>query len=225
MVRTSLALLLVVLAGADPSPDAAGGVRLLYPPTRTAQAGPVRLIVATSKEAPAPAATLDGTALPLQRLAFADTWQLAGKLKATAALVGDRSAAALWVATLDPQPGAHVVEVAGQRLDLWRDGDAPSPPDYARLHSHSPVGENAPALDCAGCHEQPDGALASAPTPTACATCHDEDSVQLNHGHVAEPLARCAMCHDPHGTTRPKMLVDTPEALCRRCHESGHSKP
>ncbi|MBI5835170.1 MAG: hypothetical protein HZB16_22930 [Armatimonadetes bacterium] len=227
MRRVVFALLLALLAVAHrPSGvSAAEGLRLLYPPNHSALAGPVRLMVASAKDDPSPSATLDGQALVLTRLAFADTWRLPGKLKVTAKLVGDRASAALWVATLDLKPGSHAVVVGGQRLDLWRDGDAARPAESARYYGHPVVGEDPPRLDCAGCHDQPDGALASAPTPKACAGCHDEDSVQLIHRHVSTPLARCATCHDPHGTTRPKMLVDTKQALCSRCHEAGHSKP
>jgi predicted CXXCH cytochrome family protein len=221
------ALLLMVLAGASAAPD--GGTRLLYPPTRSLLSRPVRLILATAKDAPAPAVTLDGNGLALERLTFADTWRMPGKLKATAALVGDRAATALWAATLDLKPGGHAVVVGEQRLDLWRvGGEAPStgeaPKDYSRLHSHAPVGEAAPKLDCGGCHELKDGVIGPVPTPQACADCHDESQVQLIHRHVSEPLARCAQCHDPHGTGRPKMLVDAKQVLCSKCHEAGHSK-
>lgn len=218
------AVLLVVLLAAASAGDLEP-VRLLYPANRTAHAGPVRLMAATAKDAPAPPATLDGQPLALQRLEFAPTWQLPGKLKETAARVGERSTAALWVATLELKPGAHTVLVGGHKLALWREGDVARPADYALAHSHAPVGQEAPKLDCAGCHEQPDGALETARTPHSCADCHDEDSVQLIHQHVSPPLARCASCHDPHGSARPKLLVDSKEALCSRCHEKGHSKP
>jgi predicted CXXCH cytochrome family protein len=225
MARALAGLLAVVLAGAPAAPDAdpAAGLRILYPPPRSAVSRPLRLIVATPKAAAAPAATLDGQALSLQRLTFDDAWQIPGKLKATAQLVGDRAAAALWAAALDLKPGTHTVLVGGQRLELWR-GEGDPPKDYTRLYSHQPLGEAAPKLDCGVCHEQKDDQLGAVSTPQACAGCHDEAAVQLRHSHVSEPLARCAQCHDPHGTPRPKMLVDAKPALCRKCHEAGHSK-
>lgn len=203
---------------------AAEGARLLYPPDHSAVAGPVRLILATAKDAPAPAATLDGQPLKLTRLAFAETWTLPGRIKTTAKQLGDRQQAAVWVAALDLKAGAHEVVAAGGKLALWRTSDAPTPEGYTLLHSHSAVGDDAPKLDCGGCHDAADSALGAVPTPKACGGCHDEDSVQLIHSHVSPPLARCASCHDPHGTARPKMLVDSKEALCSRCHEAGHSK-
>jgi len=215
---------LLVLAALSPRITAAEGVRLLYPPNRSLLTGPTRLIIAAPKADAAPATTLDGQPLALRRMEFAPTWQLPGKLKATAKLVGDRAATTLWTATLDLKPGGHAVVVGGQTLDVWGKGESAAPAAYTLLHSHGLMGEDAAQPDCGGCHEQPEGALASSPTPKACAGCHDEDTVQLVHQHVAPPLARCASCHDPHGSTRAKLLVDTKEALCVRCHEAGHSK-
>lgn len=200
--------------------DAPQGVRILYPAGRSAcEAGPLRVVVATPLGTSRLAATLDGKPVALQRLTFADTWVLPGKLKATAERVGDRSAAALWVAQLDLKPGRHTLAAGGQKVQVCA-GKAPA--GWASAYAHKPAGTG--KTDCAGCHEMEGAALGAARTPKACASCHDEASVQLIHKHVAEPLARCAMCHDPHGAARPKLLVDAKEKLCSKCHESGHSK-
>jgi len=213
--------LLPLLPALSALADSGSGVRILYPPSRSALPdGPVRMIVAAPLSLRL-SGTLDGRPLTLSRLAFADTWQTPGRLKVTDALIGDRSAAALWVASISLAPGNHTVVVGGQRLELCRPkGQAPA--GWTDFYAHR-LTTNA-KLDCSGCHEITDGALGSAHTPDACAGCHDEGSVQLIHRHVSEPLGNCAMCHDPHGTSRPKMLQDTKEKLCSRCHEAGHSK-
>lgn len=231
MVRARVVLLLAVLAAAPAAPDTdpTAGLRILYPPTRSAVSRPVRLIVAAPQAADAPVGSLDGRPLTLGRLTFAGTWVLSGKLKETARLVGDRATTALWVAVLELAPGTHTVAVGDQQLALWSGAGEP-PKDYTRLHAHAPVGDAAPGAggaakpDCSGCHGQTGDQLDTVPTPKACGGCHDEAAVQLRHRHVAEPLARCAHCHDPHGAVRSKLLVDVKPALCRRCHDAGHSK-
>lgn len=225
MRRGRLALLLLLAAAIRVSPEteATQGLRVLYPADHSVLTGPVRLIVATAKDADPPSATFDGRPLTLTKLLFDRRWRLSGKLQETAKRVGERRATALWVVTLDLPTGAHTVTIAGHHLDLWRSGDAAPPAESRAFHSHAPVGV-AGKLDCDGCHEQPDGSLGVARTPQACEDCHDEAAVQLVHQHVFPPLARCALCHDPHGTMRPKMLVAEKQVLCSRCHEAGHSK-
>ncbi|MCC7492675.1 MAG: cytochrome c3 family protein [Fimbriimonadaceae bacterium] len=196
-------------------------VQLLYPADQSVLAGPARLVLATSREAAPPLVTVDGRALPLQRLTFDPRWQLPGKLKSTAALVGDRAQAALWCALLDLPPGEHVVQVGPRAIRLRRQTGAAAA-GWQPWCQHDAVG--AVQLDCGGCHALTDGVLGSVAAPGPCGECHDEATVQVVHNHVAHPLARCATCHDPHGTPLPRHLTAPKEVLCARCHEAGHAK-
>jgi predicted CXXCH cytochrome family protein len=210
---------MAVIAARPPEP---GGIRVLYPANRTVHKGIVRLIVAAPLAARL-TAEMDRKPLHLQRLVFADSWQLAGRLKATAELVGDRSRTALWAAEFPIPAGAHEVTVGGQRLQL-RGDQGPVPSGWTASYTHPAVKPDSGPLDCAACHELSGSAIGAVSTPSACASCHDEPTIQLIHRHVAEPLARCAMCHDPHGSTRPKLLTDEKVKLCSKCHEPGHFK-
>lgn len=226
VLPSSVLLFAVGAQTTDPAkvPDPARGDRILYPAPRSAHAGPVRLIVATETSTTPPTATLDGKPLPLTKMTFAASWLLPGKLKQTAARVGDRTTCTLWVARLTVTPGPHQVLVGGQQLPLLgvESLKSPVPPGWSVGSDHRLLPVAGQPQDCASCHEVIEHALGSVPTPKACAACHDETSVQLTHGHVPQPLDKCAMCHDPHGAALPKLLVDTKQHLCAKCHGSGH---
>lgn len=220
------AMLAGVLAAAiAASTDASNGVRVLYPLPGSSCRGAVRVIAVAPNAQTILTASLDGVKLNLTRKQFSETWQLAGKLKRAAELVGSRQKTSIWTVPLNLTSGTHVLTVGTEKLTIFGGVAPASAGKYsAPLYSHKRLAVDSSGLDCGGCHELIDGRLGEVHTPTACATCHDDTSVQLIHSHVPQHLSRCAQCHDPHGAPYPHLLVDVKKRLCARCHDAGHIK-
>ncbi len=215
----------VLAAAIAASPDATNGVRILYPLPGSSCLGAVRVIAATPNTQSSLTAALDGVRINLIRTQFSETWQLAGKLKRATELVGSRQKASIWTVPLNLAPGRHVLTVGTAKLTIFGGAAPASAAKYsAPLYSHKRLAVDSSGLDCGGCHELIDGRLGEVRTPSACATCHDDTSVQLIHSHVPQHLSRCAQCHDPHGAPYPHLLVDIKKRLCARCHDAGHIK-
>lgn len=223
-VLFGLAPLAIVLIAAAWPDDPVKGIRILYPAPQSINAGAVRIIVAADLSAPTPGGMLDGKPLPLTRMTFSESWALPGKLRATSARVGDRSGCALYAAQASLTPGPHEIAAGDSKVKVFalKDAKAAVPAGTVRGSAHRTLEREGAKLDCSSCHQQIGGQLGAVDTPTVCAPCHNDTSVQLIHGHVPAPLGKCAMCHDPHGAPLPKLLVNKKEVLCAKCHGSGH---
>ncbi len=210
------ALLVAATLAAPPAPPA----QLLYPLAGTVRKpGPVRVMLATPRGAPMPAAVWDGKPLRLSRMAFDPGWTAPAPLQRTSDLLGDRTTMELWLAAPAATVGKHTLKAGGRSVVLTVNA-AGAARGLAQAAAH---GKPASAA-CSGCHAVANGSLGDAATPGACAACHNDAAVQTIHKHVTEPLRRCAMCHDPHEAVRPKLLCAPKEKLCSRCHALGHSK-
>jgi predicted CXXCH cytochrome family protein len=227
-------------AGAPDRPDT---IRVLYPPDGAiVTTSPAVIMILATDIATPPAFRLDGTALELEKIAFADAWKAvpakipvpvgSDDLPLRSSLLEDKDGKVIWVAAKDLPEGKHVVTLDGVPLTAFsvrqpRPAGANTGSEPV-LRVHGSPGSPAEALDCAQCHGGDDAddvrTLGVARTPEACHSCHDDVDLSLSHEHLMEDLAKCQMCHDPHAATRPKLLIDTRETVCAMCHESGYAR-
>jgi len=216
--------------------------RVLYPPAGAIVTSSPALVVIVGPDSPQPPAfTLDGEALRVERLPFAEGWSTvpakidvpvgSDALPLRSPLLEAKAGKTLWTAAEILADGDHEIALEGVTLATFS-SRAPSDVDAATseqpvLRVHGSPTSRTEALDCVQCHEA--GApgdspvLGVAPVPATCHSCHAEVDLSVAHEHVMEFLAKCQTCHDPHASTRPRLLIDTRERVCALCHEYGHA--
>lgn len=216
---------------------AAEMARVLYPPDKSVVGTNFVVVVALvpSAETQSPL-KLDGQPLAAERLSFTPEWM--GKplrfqsTNAPHSLIEvNPKTHALWLAVATFDPGLHVIEAGGSRVEFYRNifphlVNAPAGFQYFNKHlRRKPQSE---AIACANCHDLQQAAggrvIGLPRVPDRCADCHENAEMPDLHRHIMSPLARCQQCHDPHGSVRAMLLVDTQEKLCTRCHDLNRPK-